>query len=126
VNQIKLGVFLGGVVGLVGCFLPIGGEGDASYSLWDTHTGDLAAVVMVLVGFAMPIALGALAIAKPPFMRWQALGALVALALVAIKIRAFLPFDVFTNALGWKLIGGGLYLGLLASAVGVARPEQAR
>ena len=124
-NNLKLGVLLCGVVGLIGCFLPMmSGEG-ISVSLWDAHSADMGGVLMVLIGFGLGAAMGAMAM-KAGMQRWQAIVALLGFALVLVKLRSGF-FDMIAHgAIGAKLMGLAALAGAVLSALCVAKPEQAK
>ena len=130
-NQLKLGVLLCGLVGLVGVFLPQAELAGHSISLWDAHSqptsqGGGLHVYMILAGYAAGVVMGGLALVKPPMQRWQSFVALVGFVFVLAKIRHVLPFDVFKAALGSKLIGAAAYAGAIVSALSLLKPETAR
>jgi hypothetical protein len=123
VNNLKFGVLACGLLGLISVFLPMVSVAGFSASLWDAREVDAANVYMVMAGFAAALVGGALAVAKPPMQRWHSIVALVGLALVLVKVRDGLPFDIFKGAIGSKLMGLSLYAGLALSIATLAKPE---
>ncbi len=125
-NNLKFGVLACGLIGLIAVFLPFVSFGDMSFSLWKTRQGDAANVYMVMVGFGVPLVMGAMAAAKPPMLRWQSIVALLGFVLVFIKMRQGLPTDIFKGAIGAKLMGLALYAGTICSVLTLAKPETAK
>ena len=81
----KLGILVFGVLGLVSAFIPIGELGTLFASANDQD--GKAELIILLAGFAVPVAVIVMAIAKPPFQVWHAAAALGAFALVAVKFH---------------------------------------
>ncbi|HUS27183.1 MAG TPA: hypothetical protein VMZ53_01705 [Kofleriaceae bacterium] len=128
-KNLKLGVLVCGVVGLVAVFLPQAELAGRSISLWDAHSqptshGGGLHVYMIIAGYVAGIAMGGLALARPPMQRWQSFIALVGFVFVLAKIRHVLPFDIFKQALGSKLIGAAAYAGAIISALSLAKRER--
>ena len=100
-DQLKYGVLLSGLAGLVGCFLPLGAGGP---SFWDMHTVDMAETVIVMGAFAAGTLMAILAVLKPPILRYQGLVALVGFAVVLLKLRGLVVDMIKEGGLGAKLI----------------------
>ena len=131
VNQLKLGVLLCGLVGLVAVFLPHDSMGGHTVSLWDGHSqptsqGGGLHVYMIVAGYVAAFVMGVLALVKPPMQRWQSFVALVAFVFVLAKFRHWLPVEIFKHAVGAKILGVTVYAGALVSAVSLLKPETAR
>jgi hypothetical protein len=131
VNQLKFGVLLCGLVGLVGVFLPQAEMGGHSISFWDTHSaatesGGGVHVYMIVAAYAVGLLMGLVAILRPPMQHWNSLVALVAFVFVLVKFRHALPLDIFKQALGSKLMGVAAYGGAVVSAISLVKPETAR
>jgi hypothetical protein len=128
VNNLKFGVLVCGLVGLIAIFLPQVTFGDMSISLWKTREapGQAAQVYMVMAGYLAPLIMGAMAAAKPPMQRWQSIVALIGFLFVLFKMRDALPFDIFKGAIGAKLMGLTAYAGAILSALTLAKPETAK
>jgi hypothetical protein len=71
-KNIKIVVLVCGVAGLISCFL-----GRPTFFDMRQAPGFMVPVLLTLIGFAVTAAMGALAIAKPPAQRWQAIVAMV-------------------------------------------------
>lgn len=85
---------------------------------------DAASTVMVLVGFILPLVMGIMGAAKPPFQMWQAGVALAGFALVAIKFRIWQTIKHIGDApLSGKLTMIAIIGGVIVSAIALAKPE---
>ncbi len=124
-NNLKFGVLVCGVAGLIGCFLPMISAEGMSVSLWDAHSAAMGQVLMVMIGFALPIAMGAMA-AKGAMQRWQAIVALVGFAFVVFKFRDGFMDMLTHGAIGAKLMWLGAVVGAVLSVLCIAKPEQAK
>jgi len=116
-DQLKFGVLLSGIAGLVGCFLPIVSGGP---SLWDVHTVDMAQVLMVLVPLALASLLGVVAVARPPMLRWQGLVAATCFGFVLFKMRDGLMETIKHGGLGGRLLTIAPIAGLVFSILSLA------
>ena len=127
-NNLKFGVLVCGLVGVIAVFLPQVSFGGESITLWGTRSfpGQASQVYMVIFGYAVPLAMGAMAAAKPPMQRWQSIVALLGFLFVLVKLRHGLPFDIFKGAIGAKLMGLSAYAGAILSALTLAKPETAK
>ena len=124
-KNLKFGLPLCGLLGLIAVFLPWASVGPISTSLWKAREGD---AYLILAGFAAALAMGALAVAKGPLQRWQSVVALVGFALVIVKIRDGLPTDFLKSPgdIGMKLVGLSAIVGAALSIATLARPEAAK
>jgi hypothetical protein len=120
-NNIKYGILAFGVLGLIGCFLPMISEEGMSISLFKLREADAGMVYIVMAGFAAAAVMGGLALKG--LLRWQAIVATVGFALVLIKFRDGLPTDIFKGAIGSKLMGLSMIGGVICSIIGIAKPE---
>ena len=127
-NNLKFGVLVCGLVGVIAVFLPQVSFGGESISLWGTRAfpGQAAQVYMVMLGYAAGMVMGAMGAAKPPMQRWQSIVALLGFVFVLFKMRNALPFDIFKGAIGAKLMGLTAYAGAILSALTLAKPETAK
>ena len=130
-NNLKFGVLLCGLVGVIAVFLPQVSIGGHSISVWDAHSAPSDAgggihVYLLMGGYALALVMGLLAVITPPMQRWHGIVALVGFALVFAKIRHGLPVDIFKGAIGAKLMGVSAYAGALLSLLSIAKPETAR
>lgn len=112
-------ILLFGVLGLVGMFLPNSPLPSMFSMLMEVSKFDL---LLLLGGFALPVAAAAGAMNKPA--AWQALAALVGFALVGIKMHVWdLAPHILDIPLGMKLLVIGSVGGIIASIVGLVKPE---
>ena len=127
-NNLKFGVLACGILGLIGCFLPMISFGDQSFSFFDARKGGEAAqVYMTMAGYVAAVVMGAMAAAKPPMLRWQGIVAIVGFAFVVFKLREPGPIKLLTDgAIGAKLMVIGALAGLVVSIITVAKPETAK
>lgn len=124
-NNLKLGVLVCGVVGLIGCFLPmVSGEG-MSISLWDVHSADMGQVLMVMIGYGLGIVAGVMAM-KGGMQRWQGIMAVVGFAFVVFKFRGGFLDLITHGAIGGKLMGLAAVAGLVFSVLCIAKPAEAK
>lgn len=130
-QNLKFGVLVCGLLGLIGCFLPMVSEGGMSISFFKLREfpGAASHVYIVMAGFAVAAAMGGLAVAKG-MQRWMSIVALVAFGLVLFKFRAGIGmgeggglFGVFKGAIGAKLMGIGMFAGVVFSILTIAKPE---
>lgn len=131
-NNLKFGVLVCGLLGLIGCFLPFVSEGAFSISFFKFRElpGQAGLVYITMAGYLAALVMGALAAAKPPMQRWQAIVSLVAFVLVFLKLReggghGFVKM-LTEGAIGAKMMWVGLVAGLVVSVLAVAKPEQAK
>lgn len=114
-KNLKFGVLAFGVLGLIGLFMS------------DIIAGlkhDAANSIMVIVGFALPAAMGAMGL-KSPFQRWQGAVALAGFALVAIKLRAWTMIKFISlMPLGLKFAIISCLVGAVVAAITIAVPEE--
>jgi hypothetical protein len=125
VQNIKLGVLLCGLVGLLGCFLPMVSEGGMSVKFWDMHSVDMAQTMMVLIGYGAGLVMGVLAM-KGGIQRWQAIVALVGFGFVVFKMRDGFMHLLTDGAIGAKLMWIGAVGGLVCAIIAIAKPAPAK
>jgi hypothetical protein len=141
VNNLKFGLLGLGLLGLIGCFLPMVSEGPLSFSFWKlpdllkemgaTDTGR-SHVIITMAGFGAAALAGLIAVVKPPMQRWQGVLALIGFALVLVKLRAgIMPGSSFLDllkhgAIGAKLMCVAPILGIVVAILSLAKPETAR
>ena len=119
-DNLKYGVVISGLAGLIGCFLPLGALGLSFWSLRSGSPGDSYAIMVgYLVGFIVP----AIAVAKPPMLRWQALVTTTAFAFVLIKMRELLGTFLVDGNVGAKLMVVAPILGMLFAIGYLAKPK---
>jgi hypothetical protein len=81
---------------------------------------------MVLAAYLAPTAMGAMGLAKPPFLQWQAIVATAGFALACVKFRIWdlLPHIAdMPGKLAIVLIA--TVVGLVVSILAIAKPEAA-
>jgi hypothetical protein len=124
VDQLKYGVLLAGLVGLAGCFLPLGhGE-----SLWALRSLSPSSTYLVMSGFAAATVVASLGVARPPLLRVQALIALLGFALVLIKLRSVLDMLLTDASVGGRLLAVAPMVGIAMCGLAMlkAAPAPAR
>ena len=127
-NNLKFGVLVCGLLGLIGCFLPMVSLGDQSISFWKLREmpGGSGQVFMTMFGYVAPLVMGAMAAAKPPMLRWQAIVSIVGFAWVVFKMRDGFMKLITDGAIGAKLMGISAIAGLVFAILCVAKPETAK
>lgn len=120
-DRVTYGVVACALVGLVGCFLPLGPGG---ITFWHLRGGSPAESYAIMAGYAVALVVPALAIAKPPLVRWQAIVASAAFAFVLIQMRELLASFVVDGRIGGKLMALAPAVGLVLAIVCVARPAR--
>ena len=122
-KNLKLLILAFGCLGLVSLFLPSGGAGSPSfvtlYMAWNR-----VVAIMLIAAFAVPTALVAMGLARPPFRGWQGLVSLAGFGLAAVKLRIWktLPY-VMDAPIAGKLMLIAIVGGLVVSALVVAKLE---
>jgi hypothetical protein len=115
VKNLKIGVLVFGVLGLVGMFM-------SEIGLMLKY--DKVNTILMLAAFGVPTVLAAMGLVKPPFQMWQAGVSLAGFVLAVIKIRLWktLPHiaDVPT---GLKLVLIATVGGVIVSILALAKPE---
>jgi hypothetical protein len=124
VQNIKLGVLVCGLVGLIACFLPMVSEAGISFSVWDMHSADMVQTVLILAGYGVGLVMGVLAM-KAGIARWQAIVALVGFAYVVFKFRGGFMDMLTHGAIGGKLMWVAAVGGLVFSILAIAKPAPA-
>ena len=111
----KIGISLFGALGVVGLFMSdIGLD-------FTTHMVD---TIILLAAFAIPIFLGLIGLAKPPFQMWQSGMALACFALVVVKYRIWQIIAGFLKLqIGDKLVVVAAIAGVIVSIIALAKPE---
>jgi hypothetical protein len=116
VKNLKFGVLLFGALGLVSLFM--------LKIIPDGFKHDAVNAILVLAGFAAPVAMGVMGISKP-FARWMGAVATAGFALVLVKFRVYEMIkhigDVPTE---FKLLIISTVLGLVVSIITLAKPEE--
>ncbi len=76
-----------GVLGVISLFIPLGGGMPSMFSMLKAFA--MGQLVIMLVAFALPAAMGAMATSKPPMQKWQAGVALAGFGLAAWKLEVW-------------------------------------
>jgi hypothetical protein len=126
VNNIKFGVLVGGLLGLIGCFLPYISEAGLSMSFFGIRELGAGQVYMTMAGFVITLVMGVMAAAKPPMLRWQAIVAALGSAFVLFKLRGAVIDGITHGAIGAKLMSIGAIVGLVFAVLAAAKPEAAK
>ncbi|MBA3817591.1 MAG: hypothetical protein H0X17_01755 [Deltaproteobacteria bacterium] len=124
-QNLKFGVLVCGLLGLVGCFLPLVSAEGMSISLFDMRKFDAANTFIIMGGFAAALAMGAMGAAKG-MQRWQSIVAIVGFALIVIKMRSGFLDLITKGAIGAKLIGIAAVVGLVFAILTAIKPEPAK
>ena len=134
-KQTKFVIIAAGILGVVACFLPYFSEGPISVSMWDFREMPAGTTGLINGPKQVYIALGLFAI--PALLAATALASRLQRALAGIAAGSFLL--AFTlelvrkgmtgegpihTALGGKLVFLAALVGLVASVVAVAKPEE--
>lgn len=119
-SNLKFGVIVCGLLGLVGSFLPLTND----VSFFDTRLFDAANVYIILAGFAAALAMGVLGVAKG-MERWMGIIAIVGFAMIVLRMRTEM-IDMLKAGMGAKLMGIGAIAGLVLAILATARPEPSR
>ena len=120
-KNLKFGLIVCGVLGVIGAFLPMVKMGSASISLWELKglPGGAGQVYLTLAGFIVGIVMGGLAL-KGGLKRWQSIVAAVGFALATLKLRGS-----FSGAIGAKVMFLAAVIGLVVAIVTIVKPEKA-
>lgn len=126
-NNLKFGVLACGLLGIIGCFLPMVSAGGQSISFFSMkELIGSGQVFMVMGGYAAGLAMGAMAAAKPPMQRWQGIVAILGFGFVMFKMRDGFMKLITDGAIGAKLMGISAIAGLVFAILCVAKPETAK
>ncbi len=127
-KNLKFAVLACGLLGLLGCFLPMVSGGGMSMSFWDLHKlgdelggGGGVQVYLVMAGYALAVVMGAMGAAKG-FGRPQGIAAAAGFGFVIFKFRGGF-FDLLKGAIGAKLMFVGALAGIVVAVLAAAKPE---
>jgi hypothetical protein len=122
VNNVKFGVLVAGIVGLVACFLPfVSGEG-ISFSWWDMHHFDMAQTLLVMAGFGLGA--GVAAASLKGMARGAAITSLVGFGYVIFKFRG-LNIDMLVHgSMGARLMEISAIAGIACALLAVLAPAK--
>ena len=119
-DNLKYGVVLSGLVGLIACFLSLGAAG---LSFWAMREHAPANTYMTISAYAVGFVVPAISIVKPPILRWQAIVSVLAFAFVLIKLRELLGAFITDGSIGAKLMVVAPGLGLIFSILCLVKPQ---
>lgn len=115
----KLALVGCGVLGLVALLVPFAGG-----SLLDMLDTDPASALVHAAIFVLPLAMGALGLARPPLRAWQAGVALAACVLGVVRLQVWdLALHLPSIGLRGVLLIAALVIGTVASVATLLRPE---
>ena len=120
VRNLKLFILLFGALGLASAFIP--GGGFTLFEAWKAAgTGQL---VIMLVAFALPVAMGIIGLAKPPAAAWQGIVALAGFALAGFKMEVWKGIgEVMELPINFKLLLVAVFAGAVVSLLATIKPE---
>lgn len=117
-RNLKFGVVVCGLVGLVGCFLPM----TAGLSFFETRRFDPAHVYIVAGAFAAAAAMAGYG-ALRGMQRWMSVIAIIAFSVVILRMRG--EVGTFLQAgIGAKLMGVAALAGLALAILTTVKPER--
>jgi len=116
-QNLKFGVVVCGLVGLVGCFLPM----MAGVSFFDTRAFDAANFYIIAGGFAAGAVMGGMGIANG-MQRWMSIVAIVAFSVVVLRMRGEVV-ELLKAGIGGKLMGVAALAGLALAILTAVKPE---
>ena len=116
-HNLKFGVIICGLLGLVGCFLPMVGE----VSYFDTRAFDPASFYIVAIAFALPLAMGVLGFFKG-MARWMSIISIVGFSVIMLRMRGEMV-ELLKAGIGAKLMGIGAVAGLVFAILTTVKPE---
>jgi hypothetical protein len=91
----------------------------------DMLKGDAATTLILLVAFAAPTAMGAMAMKKPPMLSWQAIVSVAGFGLAFVKLRMWdiIPHIADIPGIRFKLYPIAIVVGLVFSILALVKPE---
>ncbi len=134
-KQTKFVIIAAGVLGILACFLPYISQGPISMSMWDFHkfpAGNSGLingpkqVYLALAMFAIPALLAATALASKLQRALAGVAAVSFLATFALELvrKGMSGEHGVSTAIGGKLVFLAALVGLVASIVALAKPEE--
>lgn len=116
-QNLKFGVVACGLLGLLGCFLPL----MAGVTFFDTRHFDPASFYITAAGYGAAIVMGGLGISKG-MQRWMSVIAIVGFSVVVLRMRGEVV-DLLKSGIGGKLMGVGALAGLAFAILTTIKPE---
>jgi hypothetical protein len=123
-STLKVGVLVSGLLGIVGCFLPLSSAGGPS--LWALRSMTPGLAMMVISAFLVAAIVGAVGMARPPMLRWQGILAILGFGFVLAKLREVITTFITDGAIGARMIGIGAVVGLVLAVLCTVKAEPAR
>jgi hypothetical protein len=123
-QNLKFGVLVCGLLGLVGCFLPLAtGEG-LSISFFDYRKADAGYFYTIAAGYSLGLVMGAMGSAKG-MQRWMSILAIAGFGVIVARMRGNL-IDLLKQGIGAKLMAVGAVAGLIFSILTIVTPEPSK
>jgi hypothetical protein len=120
VKKLKLALVVCGVLGLVALIAPLGGRSLLGELL---ELDKVAAIVHAAI-FVLPLAMGAVGLARPPMHAWQSGVALAGCVLGVVRLHVWdLALHLPSVGLRGALLLAAVVIGTVAAAATLLRPE---
>lgn len=122
-KNLKVLILAFGILGIVAMFIPM--QGFTLFSLFKLI--GMGQLVIMLAAFGVPVAMGAMAMSKPPMQKWQAGVALAGFGLGAFKLEVWKVFGelgALFKMVPMLLIVVAAIGGVVVSALALAKGEQ--
>ena len=116
-RNLKLGVAVCGLLGVIGCFLPM----VQGISFFDTRAFDGGHVYITLAAFGAALAMGAMGM-KNGMQRWMSVIAIVGFSVVILRMRGEM-IELMKAGIGGKLMGIAALAGLALAILTTVKPE---
>jgi hypothetical protein len=121
VKHLKLVIIFCAAVGLLELVVPVGGEA----LLWRLFELDPLEAVIYAAIFVLPLAMGALALARPPMLAWQAGVALAGFVLGVVRFRVWdIVLHLTSGDVHSVLRLAAIIGGTVAAVAVLMKPEQ--
>lgn len=119
-KKLKLALVVCGVLGLVALIAPLGGRSLLGELL---ELDKVAAIVHAAI-FVLPLAMGAVGLARPPMQAWQSGVALAGCVLGVVRLHVWdLALHLPSVGLRGALLLAAVVIGTVAAAATLLRPE---
>ena len=123
-RNLKFGVLVCGLFGVVGCFLPISAGEGVSFSFVDYRKADAGYFYTIVAGFVAGLVMGALGASKR-MDRWMSVVAVAGFGVIVAKMRGQL-LDMLKLGVGAKLMAVAAVGGVIFSILTIVTPEPAK
>ena len=121
-DNLKYGVLVSGLVGIVACFLPYA----PGITFWSGSETDMTARLLVLGPFAVGLLMAVIAVVKRPMLRLQSIIAAMAFGFVVFRLRDGFVDLIKNGGIGAKLMAISAVTGILFSIACVAKADMRR